>query len=131
MAPKEPSNAAHVKGGAASGPGGPAGAAAPGGGWFASWMKGPQGQAATKKVSSFTGMMKDKIGKMKVAMPVDVKVDFLQPTIQTIREGANNVWVQLPPQAQVAAPYVATALGTFMVVNIWQQRRVNYYKRYV
>ena len=64
-------------------------------------MKGPQGKA----VSNFSTMVKDKVGKMKVAMPVDVKVDFLKPTMETIRESANNVWVQLPPQAQVAAPY--------------------------
>ena len=95
--PKEPTPA--PKGG----PNGTAAAgAAAGGGWFSSFMKGPQGKA----VSNFSNMVKDKVGKMKVAMPVDVKVDFLKPTMETIRESANNVWVQLPPQAQVAAPYV-------------------------
>ena len=88
-------------------------------------MKGPQGKA----LSSFGSMVKDKVGKVKMAMPVDVKVDFLKPTMETIRESAQNVWVQLPPQAQVAAPYVATALGTFVVVNLIQQRRVNYYRQ--
>ncbi len=95
-AAKEPSPAST---GGASGPA--AAGAAAGGGWFSSFMKGPQGKA----VSDFSSMVKDKVGKMKVAMPVDVKVDFLKPTMETIRESANNVWVQLPPQAQVAAPY--------------------------
>jgi len=48
-------------------------AAAAGGGWLSSFMKGPQGKA----LSSFGSMVKDKVGKVKMAMPVDVKVDFL------------------------------------------------------
>ena len=118
-AAKDPAPGPKGLGSAAAAP-----AAATGGSWFSSLMNGPQGKAVAK----FSNVVKEKIGKMKMAMPVDVKVDFLKPTMETIRESAHNVWVQLPPQAQVAAPYVATAFGTFVVVNIIQQRRVNYYR---
>lgn len=89
----------------------------------------PQGEAVTSTVSSFTTIAKDKMKKVKLAMPVDVKVDFLQPTIETVRGACDSVWQQLPPQAQLAAPYVGVALGSAFLVYVIQQRRVNYYKR--
>jgi hypothetical protein len=98
-------------------------------GWWSHWRKGPQGEAVTSTVSSFTTIAKDKMKKVKLAMPVDVKVDFLQPTIETVRGACDSVWQQLPPQAQLAAPYVGVALGSAFLVYVIQQRRVNYYKR--
>lgn len=95
------------------------------GAFWRNWSQGPQGQA----VRSNFAAMKDKVSKMKVAMPVDVKVDFLQPTIQTVKGTLDSAWQQLPPQAQQAAPFVGVALGSGLLVYMIQQRRIRYYRK--
>jgi hypothetical protein len=77
--------------------------------------------AAQKHVK---GMLKGVKG-----MPVDVKVDFLKPTLETMQEMSVKVWNNLPPQVQQAAPFVAVGAGTGLVVFIVQQRRVNHHKQ--
>lgn len=65
-------------------------------------------------------------------MPVDVKVDFLRPTVEAVREAVLNVqtaYLQLPPHVQQAAPLVGVAVGSGLVVFLVQQRRVNYHVR--
>ncbi|WPT18181.1 hypothetical protein PSENEW3_00006182 [Picochlorum sp. SENEW3] len=114
-----PSGSAAAKSGAATGIGA----------WWQNFTKSPKGEAVKSRMSSFTTMAKEKASKMKLAMPVDVKVDFLQPTIQTVRGAFDSAWQQLPPQAQQAAPYVGVAFGSGLVVYLIQQRRVNYYKK--
>ncbi|EFN52241.1 hypothetical protein CHLNCDRAFT_139118 [Chlorella variabilis] len=66
-----------------------------------------------------------KLQKTKWTMPVDVKVDFLKPTIETVSESLRGAWVQLPPPVQQAAPYVGVAMGSGIVVYAVQQRRLN------
>jgi hypothetical protein len=108
--------------------GNPAAAASSSGGlgaFWKNWSQGPQGQAVRSNFAS----MKDKVSKMKVAMPVDVKVDFLQPTIQTVKGTLDSAWQQLPPQAQQAAPFVGVALGSGLLVYMIQQRRIRYYRK--
>jgi len=99
------------------------------GAWWRQVTKGEGGQAVTKKISTVASSVRDKASKMKWSMPVDVKVDFLQPTVQTVRSALDAAWHQLPPPAQQAAPYVGVALGSGLVVHLIQQRRVNYYVR--
>ncbi|PRW61497.1 mTERF domain-containing mitochondrial [Chlorella sorokiniana] len=65
------------------------------------------------------------VSKAKLAMPVDVKVDFLRPTIETIQQSFQSAWAQLPPPVQQAAPYAGVALGSGLVVYAIQQRRLN------
>ena len=56
---------------------------------------------------------------------MDVKVDFLAPTMDTIRQSLTTAWAQLPPPVQQAAPYVGVAAGSGLVVFVVQQRRLN------
>ena len=49
--------------------------------------------------------------------------------VQAVHESAIVVWQQLPPPAQLAAPYVGVGLGTGLIVFALQQRRVNYQVR--
>lgn len=63
--------------------------------------------------------------KAKFTMPVDVKVDFLNPTIQTVQASLNAAWAQLPPPVQQAAPYAGVAVGSGLLVYVIQQRRLN------
>ncbi|GAB4814896.1 hypothetical protein N2152v2_001942 [Parachlorella kessleri] len=58
------------------------------------------------------------------SMPVDVKVDFLRPTAEAVKETFHNVWVQLPPPMQQAAPYVGVAMGSGLLVFAVQQQRI-------
>lgn len=60
---------------------------------------------------------------------VDVKVDFLNPTIETVKQSLNNAWAQLPPPVQQAAPYAACVVGSGLVVFVVQQRRLNHQVR--
>lgn len=109
-----------------------AGATSAGGGigaWWRRVTKGEGGQAVTKKISTVASSVRDRASKMKWSMPVDVKVDFLQPTVQTVKSALDAAWHQLPPPAQQAAPYVGVALASGLVVHLIQQRRVNYYVR--
>ncbi|KAI7846326.1 hypothetical protein COHA_000163 [Chlorella ohadii] len=72
----------------------------------------------------FQGAVKA-VSKAKLAMPVDVKVDFLRPTIDTIQQSLQSAWAQLPPPVQQAAPYAGVALGSGLLVYAIQQRRLN------
>lgn len=69
------------------------------------------------------------IQKAKLAMPVDVKVDFLNPTINTVRQSLQSAWQQLPPPVQQAAPYAGVAVGSGLLVWAIQQRRLNYQRQ--
>lgn len=127
-------NGGQSGGGAGKAPPGPSttattgGSAAGGlGAWWHNVSHGPRGEAVRNKIGSFTNSVKQQASKLKVAMPVDVKVDFLQPTIQTVRGAMHTAWNQLPPPAQQAAPYVGVAVGSGLVVYLVQQRRIQYY----
>lgn len=63
--------------------------------------------------------------KTKIAMPVDVKIDFIQPFCDTVKKSANAAWQQLPPPVQQAAPYVGVAVSSGFIVFVLQQRRLN------
>lgn len=98
------------------------------GAWWQSVTKSPGAENVRGRMTSVAQKVKENASKVKTwSMPVDVKVDFLQPTIQTVKGAAQAVWVQLPPQAQQAAPYVGVAFGSGLLVYIVQQRRVKYY----
>ncbi len=55
-----------------------------------------------------------------------LQVDFLNPTINTVRESLRSAWHQLPPPVQQAAPYAGVAVGSGLLVWAIQQRRLNY-----
>jgi hypothetical protein len=106
------------------------GAAKGGGGGVGAWWRhvtGQDGHAAAKAVqhhvSNVTSHVKQRAQTMKWSMPVDVKVDFLRPTIEYITE----TFYQLPPPIQQAAPFVGVAAGSGLLVFLIQQRRVNYH----
>ncbi|KAK9817911.1 hypothetical protein WJX72_004208 [[Myrmecia] bisecta] len=68
---------------------------------------------------NFAAQFKGKNGKFKIPkmeMPVHVDVDFINPAMDTVKRTARNVWMQLPPQVQQAAPYVAVGFTTSLVV---------------
>jgi uncharacterized protein YoxC len=67
--------------------------------------------------------------KLKWGMPINVKVDFLQPTIEAVKDYSQQVWVGMPAPMQQAAPLVGAAVGTGLVVFLVQQRRVNQYRQ--
>lgn len=56
---------------------------------------------------------------------VDVKVDFLNPTIETVKASVAHAWSQLPPPVQQAAPFVGVAAGSGLLVFAIQQRRIH------
>lgn len=97
-------------------------------GFGAWWQKISNGQHG-EKVQAIAKTVKEKAAKVKWSMPVDVKVDFLQPTIQTVQAAALSFWVQLPPQVQTAAPYAGIAFGSGLFVYLIQNRKVKYYRR--
>lgn len=112
-----------------------AGAGAAGGGGLAAWWAsftghgGPANSVAHHTTTTFK-TLKQRASTVKWSMPVDVKVDFLRPTFETVRETALNIWVQLPPPVQQAAPFVGVAVGSGLVVFVIQQRRVHYHVRF-
>lgn len=105
-----------------------AGAGAAGG--LAAWWRsvtgqGSQASSVGQRVSNVAHTVRSRASTMKfTGMPVDVKIDFLRPTLDTIKETVLNTWVQLPPQVQQAAPFVGVALGTGVLVFGVQQRRL-------
>lgn len=64
---------------------------------------------------------------VKWSMPVDVKIDFLRPAFETVKDTLTTTWIQLPPPVQQAAPFVGVAVGSGLIVYLVQQRRVNYH----
>lgn len=52
-----------------------------------------------------------------------VDVDFFGPIILTAKREAVRAWRKLPPPAQKAAPYLATAAGSGGSTYAWQRRR--------
>jgi hypothetical protein len=96
------------------------GAASGVGGGLSAWW----GQVSAKAVEgqrAAAAAIRSRAGK---GMPVDVKVDFINPTLDTIRDTASVAWRALPQQAQAAAPFVGAAAGSALLVFAVQQRRV-------
>ena len=122
----------HGKPSAAAG-GAAAGAGA--GGSLAAWWQKVTGHAgeiakeAPHHVSRAAYTVRSRASGMKWSMPVDVKIDFLRPAIETVRETAIVTWYNLPPQVQQAAPFVGVAVGSGLVMFLVQQRRVNFHVR--
>jgi hypothetical protein len=115
---------------AAAATGGAAASGGGGGGNIGRWWRhitGQDGHEAAKAlnhhVSNVTNHVRQRAQTMKWSMPVDVKVDFLRPTIETVTE----VFYSLPPPVQAAAPYVGVAAGSGLLVFLVQQRRVNHH----
>lgn len=109
---------------------GASGAGAVGGGGLAAWWRqlaSRHGSTVQQHVNNVASTVKVRAHAMKWSMPVDVKVDFLRPTIEIVRESLTNAWIQLPPPVQQASPYVGVAVGSGLVVFLLQQRRVNYH----
>jgi hypothetical protein len=109
-------------------------AARGGGGGLGAWWRqvtGQDGHAAAKAVhhhvSNVTNTVRHKAQTMKWSMPVDVKVDFLRPTLETMRDTMTEAFYSLPPPVQQAAPFVGVAAGSGLVVFLIQQRRVNHH----
>jgi hypothetical protein len=111
-------------------------AAGGGGGNLGAWWRrvtGQDGNSAAKAVhhhvSNATKTVRQRASTIKWSMPVDVKVDFLRPTLETMRETMTEVFYSLPPPVQQAAPYVGVAAGSGLLVFLIQQRRVNHHVR--
>jgi hypothetical protein len=45
-----------------------------------------------------------------------VDVDFLNPFVTSVKKSALDTWRRLPPQAQLALPFVATGATTGLIV---------------
>ena len=48
------------------------------------------------------------------ALAVDVKVDFLRPTIETVQQSFQSAWAQLPPPVQ------QVGFGRRQALTVWQ-----------
>lgn len=94
-------------------------------GWWKQ-VTGQHGAAVRTHANTIASKVRARTQGMKWSMPVDVKVDFLRPTIETVKETLTNVWIQLPPPVQQAAPFVGVAVGSGLVVYLVQQRRIGY-----
>lgn len=110
---------------------GAAGAAAGGGALsgFGQWwnhITNKHVPAVQHHVNNVATHVRSRAQTVKWSMPVDVKVDFLRPTIETVKESAITIWYQLPPPVQQAAPFVGVAMGSGLVVFLIQQRRLNH-----
>ena len=55
---------------------------------------------------------------------VHVDVDFLNPFITSVKKSALDTWHRLPPQAQLALPFVATGATTGIIVGSIQGGRL-------
>ena len=55
---------------------------------------------------------------------VHVDVDFLNPFITSVKQSALDTWRRLPPQAQLALPFVATGATTGIIVGSIQGGRL-------
>ena len=53
-----------------------------------------------------------------------VDVDFLNPFITSVKKTALDTWHRLPPQAQLALPFVATGATTGLIVGSIQGGRL-------
>ncbi|KAK9906576.1 hypothetical protein WJX75_004466 [Coccomyxa subellipsoidea] len=60
----------------------------------------------------------------KFEMPVHVDVDFFNPFITSVKKTALDTWRRLPPQAQLALPFVATGATTGLIVGKIQGGRI-------
>lgn len=91
-------------------------------GWWSNMTSsvGPSVQVHANRIASKA--------RMKWTMPVDVKVDIFRPTYEFIEETATLIWYQLPPQAQRAAPFVASATGGGVLMYAIQGRRLHHEK---
>jgi len=99
------------------------------GGGLAAWWAQVRSQHGPT-VQAHVVNVKAKAKGIKWSMPVDVKVDFVRPMMETIREVAFNArqaFYTLPPHVQQAAPLAGVALGSGLLVFLVQQRRVNYH----
>lgn len=47
---------------------------------------------------------------------VRVDVDFLNPMIVSVKQGARDIWIRLPPPVQQGLPYFAVGATTGMLV---------------
>jgi hypothetical protein len=94
-------------------------------GWWKQ-VTGQHGAAVRTHANTIATKVRARTQGLKWSMPVDVKVDFLRPTIETVRETLTNVWIQLPPPVQQAAPFVGVAVGSGLLVYVVQQRRIGY-----
>ncbi|CAK0750328.1 hypothetical protein CVIRNUC_001981 [Coccomyxa viridis] len=75
------------------------------------WVKGMESRAKTVKMPRWE-------------MPVHVDVDFLNPFITSVKQSALDTWRRLPPQAQLALPFVATGATTGILVGSIQGGRL-------
>lgn len=82
-----------------------------------------------QRAESAKAHMAKTVKGLQKGVPVDVKVDFLRPTMDAMKESMNSAWRQLPPPVQQAVPYVGVALGSGLIVFAIQQHRVNVQRR--
>lgn len=60
----------------------------------------------------------------KWEMPVHVDVDFFNPFMSSVKQTAVDAYRRLPPQAQLALPFVATGATTGLIVGKIQGGRI-------
>lgn len=60
--------------------------------------------------------MTSKSSWVLLAHAVHVDVDVLNPMILSVKQGARDVWVRLPPPVQQGLPYFAVGATTGMLV---------------
>jgi hypothetical protein len=53
-----------------------------------------------------------------------VDVDFLNPMVTSVKKTALESWRRLPPQAQLALPFVATGATTGLIIGRIQGGRI-------
>ena len=62
------------------------------------------------KVATGAGTVVEAAKTGKGPFKVQVDVDMLKPTLDTVRNSVTNAWLGVPPQARAAAPYAGVAL---------------------
>ncbi|PSC70649.1 mTERF domain-containing mitochondrial [Micractinium conductrix] len=110
---------------AGAGAGKAAGKAAAGGAGLGAWWNGIWSKHAPAVEQQWKSTVTNLQKAKSWSMPVDVKVDFLNPTIETVKASVAHAWSQLPPPVQQAAPFVGVAAGSGLLVFAIQQRRIH------
>jgi len=69
------------------------------------------------KVKEGAGGVVDAAKSGKGPFKVQVDVDMLKPTLDTVRNSVSQAWLNVPPQARTAAPYAGVALASSAVTS--------------
>lgn len=96
-----------------------------GGGGFNAWWQSLKGHPQATNVHTNVRTTVQRLKKAKWGMPVDVKIDFLRPTIEMLNDSLQQAYRQLPPRLQEAAPQIGVALASGLIVFAIQQRRLS------